>query len=209
MFLHFGPVHLLCNMVSLYNLGPSLETAFGPLRYLLLYLLSGLAGNLLTWLRDLRTPRPAVSAGASGAIFGLLGAYLAFALLPSTRPFVDVFSIASILALNLAYGFSAKSINMAAHLGGVIAAHTTLPVIGIPVASPPFNGLDALFSFVQMPPGIPVGVVTAGQAGGKNAALYAIEMLALNDPALASRLKAYRQTQSAKVLADDASLREL
>ena len=98
---------------------------------------------------------------------------------------------------------------MAAHLGGVIAAHTTLPVIGIPVASAPFNGLDALFSFVQMPPGIPVGVVTAGQAGGKNAALYAIEMLALNDPALASRLKAYRQTQSAKVLADDASLREL
>ncbi|MGX8693166.1 MAG: 5-(carboxyamino)imidazole ribonucleotide mutase [Clostridia bacterium] len=98
---------------------------------------------------------------------------------------------------------------MAAHLGGVIAAHTTLPVIGIPVASAPFNGLDALFSFVQMPPGIPVGVVTAGQAGGKNAALYAIEMLALNDPALASRLKAYRKAQSAKVLADDASLREL
>jgi len=98
---------------------------------------------------------------------------------------------------------------MAAHLGGVIAAHTTLPVIGIPVASPPFNGLDALFSFVQMPPGIPVGVVTAGPAGGKNAALYAIEMLALNDPALASRLKTYRQAQSAKVLADDASLREL
>ena len=98
---------------------------------------------------------------------------------------------------------------MAAHLGGVIAAHTTLPVIGIPVASAPFNGLDALFSFVQMPPGIPVGVVTAGQAGGKNAALYAIEMLALNDPVLASRLKAYRKAQSAKVLADDASLREL
>ena len=98
---------------------------------------------------------------------------------------------------------------MAAHLGGVIAAHTTLPVIGIPVASAPFNGLDALFSFVQMPPGIPVGVVTAGQAGGKNAALYAIEMLALNDPALTDHLKAYRKAQSAKVLADDASLREL
>lgn len=121
MFLHFGPVHLLCNMVSLYNLGPSLETAFGPFRCLLLYLLSGLAGNLLTWLRDLRIPRPAVSAGASGAIFGLLGAYLAFALLPSTRPFVDVFSTLSILALNLAYGFSAKSINMAAHLGGLLS----------------------------------------------------------------------------------------
>ncbi len=95
---------------------------------------------------------------------------------------------------------------MAAHLGGVIAAHTTLPVIGIPVASAPFNGLDALFSFVQMPPGIPVAVVTAGNAGGKNAALYAIEMLALSDPSLAAQLKTFRQEQSAKVLADDASL---
>ena len=95
---------------------------------------------------------------------------------------------------------------MAAHLGGVVAGHTTLPVIGIPVASAPFNGLDALFSFVQMPPGIPVAVVTAGNAGGKNAALYAIEMLALSDPSLAAQLKTFRQEQSAKVLADDASL---
>ncbi len=97
---------------------------------------------------------------------------------------------------------------MAAHLGGVIAAHTTLPVIGIPVASAPFNGMDALFSFVQMPPGIPVATVSAGKAGAKNAALYAVAMLALNDPELAKKLKDFRAAQKAKVLAADAELQE-
>ena len=82
---------------------------------------------------------------------------------------------------------------MAAHLGGVIAAKTTLPVIGLPVASEPFNGLDALLAMVQMPPGIPVGVVTAGKAGGKNAALYAISILALQDKQLAAKLKELRE----------------
>jgi len=95
---------------------------------------------------------------------------------------------------------------MAAHLGGVIAAHTTLPVIGIPVASEPFNGLDSLLAFVQMPPGIPVGVVTAGKAGGKNAALYAISMLALSDAGLSAKLKDFRAAQSRQVLAADAEL---
>ena len=95
---------------------------------------------------------------------------------------------------------------MAAHLGGVIAAHTTLPVIGIPVASEPFNGLDALFSFIQMPPGIPVAAVTAGKAGGKNSALYAISILALSDDSLAQKLKEFRAEQSAQVLKADAEL---
>ena len=67
---------------------------------------------------------------------------------------------------------------MAAHLAGVIAAHTTLPVIGIPMACEPFNGLDALLAMVQMPPGIPVATVTAGKAGAKNSALLAISILA-------------------------------
>ena len=98
---------------------------------------------------------------------------------------------------------------MAAHLGGVIAAHTTLPVIGIPVASAPFNGLDALFSIVQMPPGIPVAAVTAGKAGGKNAALYAIAILALGDPELAAKLKAFRQEQHDQVVAADKELQEM
>ncbi len=97
---------------------------------------------------------------------------------------------------------------MAAHLGGVIAAHTTLPVIGIPVASEPFNGLDALFSFVQMPPGIPVATVTAGKAGGKNAALYAIAILATHSPELAAELKNFRAEQTAQVLQADAELQE-
>ncbi len=95
---------------------------------------------------------------------------------------------------------------MAAHLGGVVAAHTTLPVIGIPVASEPFNGLDALFSFIQMPPGIPVAAVTAGKAGGKNAALYAISILALQNPELAKQLKEFRKEQARAVLAADAEL---
>ena len=74
-----------------------------------------------------------------------------------------------------------------------------LPVIGIPVASAPFNGLDALFSIVQMPPGIPVAAVTAGKAGGKNAALYAVSILALSDKTLAEKLFPYTGTLINKV----------
>ncbi|MCI7643641.1 MAG: 5-(carboxyamino)imidazole ribonucleotide mutase [Lentisphaeria bacterium] len=95
---------------------------------------------------------------------------------------------------------------MAAHLGGVIAAHTTLPVIGLPVASEPFNGLDALLATVQMPPGIPVAAITTGKAGGKNAALYAISILALSDSVLAQKLKDFRAAQTKQIMADDAEL---
>ncbi|MDD7751431.1 MAG: 5-(carboxyamino)imidazole ribonucleotide mutase [bacterium] len=95
---------------------------------------------------------------------------------------------------------------MAAHLAGVIAAHTTLPVIGIPMACEPFNGFDALLAMVQMPPGIPVATVTAGKAGAKNAALLAISMLALSNPELAAKLKAFRSEQSRKVEDADASI---
>ncbi|WP_176013877.1 5-(carboxyamino)imidazole ribonucleotide mutase [Victivallis sp. Marseille-Q1083] len=97
---------------------------------------------------------------------------------------------------------------MAAHLAGVIAAHTTLPVIGIPVASEPFNGLDALLATVQMPPGIPVATVTAGKAGGKNAALYAAAILALGDAELAGKLKEFRRQQTAKIAEMDAALQQ-
>ena len=97
---------------------------------------------------------------------------------------------------------------MAAHLAGVIAGHTVLPVIGIPMASAPFNGLDSLLAMVQMPPGIPVATVTAGNAGGKNAALLAIQMLALSNPELMQKLKDFRVKQAEKVLADDKVLRE-
>ena len=97
---------------------------------------------------------------------------------------------------------------MAAHLAGVIAAHTILPVIGIPMASEPFSGWDALLAMVQMPPGIPVSTVTAGPAGAKNAALSAIAILALSDPDLKGKLKAFREEQTRKVKEADAALQQ-
>lgn len=97
---------------------------------------------------------------------------------------------------------------MAAHLAGVIAAHTILPVIGIPMAGEPFNGFDALLAMVQMPPGIPVSTVTAGPAGAKNAALSAIAILALGDSALRDQLQAFRAEQTRKVEEADAALQQ-
>lgn len=81
----------------------------------------------------------------------------------------------------------------AAHLAGALAAHTTLPVIGIPVPTEHLGGLDSLLSTVQMPSGVPVATVAIGEAGAKNAALLAIEILALSDPALLKRLNTYRE----------------
>lgn len=80
----------------------------------------------------------------------------------------------------------------AAHLAGFAAAHTTLPVIGIPIDSSPLNGMDALFSTVQMPPGIPVATVSVGKGGAKNAAVLAAEILALKHPAISDTLRRYR-----------------
>lgn len=97
---------------------------------------------------------------------------------------------------------------MAAHLAGVIAAHTILPVIGIPMASEPFNGWDALLAMVQMPPGIPVSTVTAGPAGAKNAALSAIAILALSDSELRRKLLDFRAEQTRKVEEADAALQQ-
>jgi len=96
---------------------------------------------------------------------------------------------------------------MAAHLAGVIASHTIIPVIGIPMPCPPFDGLDSLLSTVQMPPGIPVATVTAGKAGAKNAALYAIQILALNDDDLTKKLIRFRAVQKEKVILADQDIR--
>jgi 5-(carboxyamino)imidazole ribonucleotide mutase len=93
----------------------------------------------------------------------------------------------------------------AAHLAGVIAAHTILPVIGIPIVSPIYAGLDALLSMVQMPRGVPVATVSAN--GAQNAALLAAEILAISDPALASKLDAMRQEMAESVDAADAKMR--
>src|SRR5512135_476427 len=81
---------------------------------------------------------------------------------------------------------------MAAHLAGVIAAETILPVIGVPIGGGALNGVDALYSTVQMPGGIPVATMAIGKAGAKNAGILAVQVLALNDAALATALREYR-----------------
>ena len=96
----------------------------------------------------------------------------------------------------------------AAHLAGVLAAHTTLPVIGIPVPSGALSGMDALLSTVQMPPGVPVATVAIGAGGAKNAAILAVQMLALSDHGLAAKLEAYKRTLRDGVLAKDAQVRK-
>lgn len=92
----------------------------------------------------------------------------------------------------------------AAHLGGVLAAHTTLPVIGIPVKGGALNGMDALLATLQMPSGIPVATVTLGSAGPVNAALLAVQMLALSRPDLARKLARHKRAMKAKVAAGNA-----
>jgi 5-(carboxyamino)imidazole ribonucleotide mutase len=94
----------------------------------------------------------------------------------------------------------------AAHLAGVTAAHTTLPVIGIPVEGGALKGLDSLLSTVQMPGGIAVATVGIGSGGAKNAALLAVQILALQDPVLAGKLADYRSNQQHKVAAADREL---
>ena len=94
----------------------------------------------------------------------------------------------------------------AAHLGGVIAAHTTLPVIGIPIKSSTLDGLDALLSFVQMPAGIPVATVAID--GAENAALLAIQMLAIGNPDLTGKLKDFKSEMVDKILFSDSELQE-
>ena len=94
----------------------------------------------------------------------------------------------------------------AAHLGGVIAAYTTLPVIGLPVKTDMMGGLDSLLSIVQMPSGIPVA--TVGVNGGENAGLLALQILALRHPEIADKLKEHKKQMAEKIAADDAALQE-
>ena len=95
----------------------------------------------------------------------------------------------------------------AAHLGGVIAAFTTLPVIGLPVKTDMMGGLDSLLSIVQMPSGIPVA--TVGVNGGENAGLLALQMLGIKYPEIEAQLLAYKQAMKDKINADDKALQEL
>ncbi len=88
----------------------------------------------------------------------------------------------------------------AAHLPGMVAAHTVLPVLGVPVESHALKGQDSLLSIVQMPGGVPVGTMAIGRAGATNAGLLAISILALRDPALSAKLTAFREEQTQTVL---------
>ena len=90
----------------------------------------------------------------------------------------------------------------AAHLGGVIASSTTLPVIGVPIQTSALGGMDSLLSTVQMPGGIPVATVAIGKAGAKNAAILAAQMLALSDEAMAEKMVAFKASMAEKVIKD-------
>ena len=107
-------------------------------------------------------------------------------------------------AIDNGFGVIIAAAGMAAHLAGSVAAHTTLPVIGIPVKSAVLDGMDALLATVQMPPGMPVATVAVD--GAYNAALLAVQILGVEDPAIADKLSAARTAMTQKVLAKDASL---
>ncbi|GFO53002.1 N5-carboxyaminoimidazole ribonucleotide mutase [Geomonas sp. Red276] len=95
---------------------------------------------------------------------------------------------------------------MAAHLAGVVAAETTLPVIGVPMPGGALNGVDALYSTVQMPGGIPVAAMAIGKAGAKNAGLFAVQILALSNPALRTQLASYKAQMVDEVEQKDQAL---
>ncbi|MBV9124364.1 MAG: 5-(carboxyamino)imidazole ribonucleotide mutase [Planctomycetes bacterium] len=96
----------------------------------------------------------------------------------------------------------------AAHLAGVVAAHTIRPVLGIPIQTSALNGLDSLLSIVQMPGGVPVGTMAIGNAGARNAGLFAVQILALADASLAEKLRRYRTEQTGQVLQKDQKVRQ-
>lgn len=130
MFLHFGVYHLLFNMYALSVIGPPVDRVCGPVFYLIIYLGSGLAGNAATMLYEEKSGRNNLSAGASGCIFGLLGACLVLAVKGYG------FSLQSILitlAINLVYGLSSKRINMMSHIGGFAGGAVIMAVILIAV----------------------------------------------------------------------------
>jgi phosphoribosylaminoimidazole carboxylase PurE protein len=99
---------------------------------------------------------------------------------------------------------------MAAHLAGALAGRTTIPVIGVPLISTGgLEGIDALLSTVQMPPGVPVATMAIGKAGAKNAAIFAVQILALTDKNLEKKLSDFRKSQEKKVIDKDSAQRQI
>lgn len=112
-------------------------------------------------------------------------------------------AVAEQLAKNAAaegFGVIIAAAGKAAHLGGVLAAYTTLPVIGVPMATSVMGGMDSLLSIVQMPKGVPVATFAIGEAGAANAGLFAVALLAVEDAALAQKLADFRARQTQAVL---------
>jgi phosphoribosylamine--glycine ligase len=106
------------------------------------------------------------------------------------------------------FGVAILGAGHAAHLAGVVAAHTTLPVIGVPLPSSSLQGLDALLATVQMPGGVPVATVAIGKSGAQNAAILAAQILATGDPALRARLHRHKQEMAEKVIEKNRALRK-
>ena len=106
------------------------------------------------------------------------------------------------------FGVVIAAAGMAAHLAGVMAGHTTLPVIGVPMPGGAFNGADALLATVQMPRGVPVATLAVGKSGAVNAAVLATQIISLSDAGVGERLKTFRAEQTKKVLSKDSELRQ-
>ena len=104
------------------------------------------------------------------------------------------------------YGCLIGGAGMAAHLAGAVAAHSTKPVIGIPIESGGMGGIDSLLSTAMMPPGVPVATVAVGKSGAKNSAILAVQILATSDDDLARKLKEYKENMRAEVLEKDKQL---
>lgn len=129
MFIHIGAEHLALNMLTLYFLGSQLEQLFGKWRFLLIYLVSGIGGNIASFAFS-----PSISAGASTALFGLFGAYLmlgeSFRQVPSIRMIARQFLV--LIILNLAFDLFASGIDLYGHLGGLVAGFLVAYVVGVP-----------------------------------------------------------------------------
>ena len=126
MFLHFGPYHLLFNMYALSVIGPAVDYVCGPVIYLIIYLASGLVGNIATLFYFQKTGRNNMSAGASGCIFGLLGSCLVLAVAGYG---FSLRSIITTLVINLIYGLSSKNINMVSHAGGFVGGAAIMAAV--------------------------------------------------------------------------------
>lgn len=141
MFLHIGIWHLLCNMYSLYAIGKEVESLFGKLKYLIIYILSGICGSILS----LAFSHNTVSAGASGAIFGLLGALLYFGYYYRTYLGVTMrTTVVPVILFNLILGFLIPGIGNAAHIGGLVGGILIAMAVGVPDKSPKSEKINGI-----------------------------------------------------------------